>query len=837
METKTPKLDNRTSADIYNQALELAKYYCPEWADKDWNPNHFDPDDPGLVIFKLFSKMSEHLVTQLNKIPDKHRIAFLDFMGIDLLAAKPAQVPLTFYLAEGASGADVPSGTAVASSKDPEVVFETELDMRVVPAKLSAVYSIDPANDTYTDHLNASAKTDKFSVFGEGVEKSIDHVLYLGDEMLFDIRRPVKALKIRFKGENLLEEYFDWWLNGGISHGQITLSSDNLLEIPLTAIPVIKRSTVDDTDSFWLSVRPADGTKVVDAVKPDAVKLPEISAITADLIVGDILPEQAFSNDTPVDVKKGFYPFGEIPKAGDTLYIGSEEAFSKKDARITLDIVIKKENGDKPALAWEYWNGKSWDDLTKFNLMDGTSILAQSGKISFDCPFVETVEINGQSNKWIRVRIASGNYGTASLFEAKNVDDLIKNLATQLTEAQKQGIIKELQDQKITYGKYKESTLKPPFIVSINIQYNYTDQPIQVIKTYNNFHSVDIAADKKFKPYEPVQDKRPALYLGFENDKKIAGASISVYFAVKEKLFSAEPGVTAENADNLISDNAGLKWEYFFSDVQEWKEFRVEDETDSFTTGGIVFLHIPSDIPNTAEFGKNLCWLRISPKSEKALSLPELKGISPNTVWAVNSSTVKDEILGSGTGKTGLSLSFSKKPVLEGEVIEIKEAGIPPDVELKALESEAGVNPLRLVKDEKTGEIKEIWVRWHETRDFALSGPSGRHYTLDRLNGKIFFGDGKRGMLPPRGMNNIVAREYKSGGGSKGNQEPGAVTSLKRKISNIESVINHVSSSGEKIRRTWKKPSPGVPMRSRTGDQPSPGRISNGLRLKLHRML
>ncbi len=802
METKTPRLDNRTSADIYNQALELAKYYCPEWADKDWKPGHFNSDDPGLVIFKLFSKMSEHLVTQLNKIPDKHRIAFLDFMGIDLLAARPAQVPLTFYLAEGASGAEVPSGTAVASSKDPEVIFETERDMRVVPAKLSAVYSIDPAADTYIDHSNASAAVDKFSVFGEGVERSIEHVLYLGDRLLFDIRRPAKDFKIRFKGNNLSGEYFDRWSNGGFSHGQVTLNSDTQLEISLTAIPVIKGSTVDDTDSFWLSVRPAGDTKVV-----DAAKLPEISSITADLTVGDILPEQAFSNDTPVDVKKGFYPFGEIPRAGYTLYIGSEEAFSKKDALITLDIVIiKKENGDKPVLAWEFWNGKSWEVLKNPNLTDGTSMLSQSGEISFKCPLIKTIEINGQSNRWIRVRIASGSYGTASTFEAKNMDDIIKNLKTQLTDEQKKAIIEELQGRNVTYGEYSKSTLKPPFIESINIQYNYTDQPVRAVKTYNNFHykSVNIEKDKKFKPYEPAQDKRPALYLGFENDKKISGTSVSVYFAVKEKLFSAEPGVTAENTDNINSDNAGLKWEYFFSNTQ-WKEFRVEDETNSFTTGGIVFLQIPSDITNTAEFGKNLCWLRISPKNEQALTLPELKGISPNTIWAVNSSTVKDEILGSGTGKTGLSLSFSKKPLLEGEVVEIKETGIPPDSEIKALESEIGVNPLRLVKDEKTGEIKEIWIRWHETRDFALSGPSGRHYTLDRLNGKIFFGDGKRGMLPPRGTNNIVAREYKSGGGSKGNQEPGAVTSLKRKISNIESVTNHISSSGGKDQENLEK--------------------------------
>ncbi|VVB91092.1 Baseplate J-like protein [uncultured archaeon] len=817
METKTPRLDNRTSKDIYNQALELAKHYCPEWADKDWKPDHFDPDDPGLVLFKLFSKMSEHLVTQLNKIPDKHRIAFLDFMGIDVLAARPAQVPLTFYLAEGAAGAEVPSGAAVASSRDPEVVFETELDLRVVPAKLGAVYSINPADDTYTDHSNASAKTDKFSVFGEGVERSIDHVLYLGDEMLFDIRIPVKALKIRFKGENLSGEYFDQWLNGGISHGQITSTSSNQLEIPLIAIPVIKRSTVDDTDSFWLSVRPADGTKIV-----DAVKLPEISAITADLTVSDILPEQAFSNDTPVDVKKGFYPFGEVPKAGDTLYIGSEEAFSKKDATITLNIKLKDNSPTNVTLHWEFWDGKQWALLgisdgsgstfagnKAANFADSTKAFTDSTNtvVSFTCPLIISTEINGQSNRWIRVKIISGDYGKSSMFGVKSIDDVIKILPAEaaLSDQQKNAIKKKMEETKYTWGEYIPSTLKSPFIESIAIQYDYQNKPVQEIKTYNNFHykSVDIA--NKFKPYEPPLDKSPALYLGFENDKKIAGASISVYFAVKEKLFSAEPGVTAQNADNLISDNAGLKWEYFFSDTQGWKEFRVEAETDSFTTGGIVLLHIPSDMTNTAEFGKNLCWLRISPKNEQALSLPELKGISPNTVWAVNSSTVKNEILGSGTGKPGLLLSFSKKPVLEGEVIEIKEAGIPPDAEIKALESETGVNPLRLVKDEKTGEIKEIWIRWHETRDFALSGPSGRHYTLDRLNGKILFGDGKRGMLPPRGTNNVVAREYKSGGGSKGNQEPGAVTLLKRKISNIESVTNHVSSSGGKDQENLEK--------------------------------
>ncbi|TFH40030.1 MAG: hypothetical protein E4G94_10220, partial [ANME-2 cluster archaeon] len=71
MNIKTPHFDKRTSEDVYEQALLLATHYCPEWA-TNWGYRHFDPDDPGLVIFKLFSSMAQHLITQYNRIPEKH---------------------------------------------------------------------------------------------------------------------------------------------------------------------------------------------------------------------------------------------------------------------------------------------------------------------------------------------------------------------------------------------------------------------------------------------------------------------------------------------------------------------------------------------------------------------------------------------------------------------------------------------------------------------------------------------------------------------------------------------------------------------------------------------
>jgi predicted phage baseplate assembly protein len=160
----------------------------------------------------------------------------------------------------------------------------------------------------------------------------------------------------------------------------------------------------------------------------------------------------------------------------------------------------------------------------------------------------------------------------------------------------------------------------------------------------------------------------------------------------------------------------------------------------------------------------------------------------------LNNTTSRNEILGSGSGEPDLTFYFSNRPVLEGQLIEVKESNIPSKDELKVIESEVGMNGLRV--EEESGEIKEVWVSWKEVNNFTLSGPLSRHYVLDRENGKIIFGDGNRGMVPPTGKNNIVAKRYVSGGGSRGNVPSETITSLKKTIPKIDMVTNPVPSSG-----------------------------------------
>ena len=116
----SPKLDDRTYADIVAEALRLIPRYSPEWT------NH-NPSDPGITILELCAFMTELILTRLNKVPEKNYLAFLDMLGIKLQPAQPARALLTFDLVEGVSRQKLHRGLQVSTpqtDEDDAVIFE-----------------------------------------------------------------------------------------------------------------------------------------------------------------------------------------------------------------------------------------------------------------------------------------------------------------------------------------------------------------------------------------------------------------------------------------------------------------------------------------------------------------------------------------------------------------------------------------------------------------------------------------------------------------------------------------------------------------------------------------
>ena len=54
-----------------------------------------------------------------------------------------------------------------------------------------------------------------------------------------------------------------------------------------------------------------------------------------------------------------------------------------------------------------------------------------------------------------------------------------------------------------------------------------------------------------------------------------------------------------------------------------------------------------------------------------------ITGLFLNAVWAIQAQTVRNELLGAGTGEPNQTFFFARNPVLDGEVIEVRELDGP----------------------------------------------------------------------------------------------------------------------------------------------------------------
>jgi hypothetical protein len=144
-----PQLDDRTWQDLVDEVRALIPIYAPQWTDTN-------PSDPGITIIEMFAALVEGLIYRLNRVPDKHYIAFLNLLGITRNPPTPALTHLTFT---AAAGAVVPAGTqaqTVATETEPAVIFETDAETTVLPINLRHAtvvgpYAGAPAALTYQD--------------------------------------------------------------------------------------------------------------------------------------------------------------------------------------------------------------------------------------------------------------------------------------------------------------------------------------------------------------------------------------------------------------------------------------------------------------------------------------------------------------------------------------------------------------------------------------------------------------------------------------------------------------------------------------------------------------
>lgn len=175
MALPVPNLDDRRFQDLVDDAKRMVMRRCPEWTDHNVS-------DPGVTLIETFAYMTDQLLFRLNQVPDRLYVKFLDMIGLRLIPATPAEVPVTFWLSAPAiTSVGVAMGTSVATPRtdlEESILFSTRRDLQIVPCALSQVATQSTSDDSPVDRTEELKLGRHFGSFSPAPQ--VDDVLLVG---------------------------------------------------------------------------------------------------------------------------------------------------------------------------------------------------------------------------------------------------------------------------------------------------------------------------------------------------------------------------------------------------------------------------------------------------------------------------------------------------------------------------------------------------------------------------------------------------------------------------------------------------------------------------------
>lgn len=788
-----PKLDDRKWDDLVREAIDLIPKYCPEWT------NH-NASDPGITLIELFAWLVEILLYRLNRVADKNYLAFLDLMGIELQPPHPSSVNLTFSLVPGARNFQViPAGTSVATNyknDEPPVIFETVKDLVVLPTSIVRCFS--QFHDVYADNTPfIYGRPNQFFEAFMGCQR-VERYIYLRDEHLEALNEEallILGVDTPDSPDTDFPTLCEWEYWNGHRWRELEPSTQELPVgwIAFNGVDGWEPCAINEKDGYWLR-----GRLVNVPQKPEMTNVERIQ-MRIEILGEGVMPEFSAtltSTDDllPVELTKPFYPFHKEPAAECAFYIGNEALFGHPGAKIRLDFELSdavKISGLNPSndlqLVWEYYDGKHWqhigmvnpkgveESLRGLDFDDSTFCFTRNGTVSFTLPSDMTkVKVLDQETYWVRVRINKGDYGQPGMY---------------MLDGDK-------------WAWFDERPLRPPQLKTVRIKYEEASRTPACVLTYNDFRYLDVT-DKvgdnlgQVQVFEPVPDENPSMYLGMNGP--FPNEHVQIYFHTPDNSAAHFERDDRDERflksyyrkmEELYYGNKKIAWEYW--DGKAWRDLGVIDETRAFTESGYIMFLGPKDMAPTRKFGENLFWIRVRLVMGGYEELPRIDHIMFNTVQAVNRRTINFEMIGTGRGTPNQTFALLNAPVLDGEIIWVREKERPRDNEMEELEALYGSD--KFFEVDKRGD--GYWVRWQCVDSFYASHSRSRHYRIDRLTGRISFGDGTRGMMPPFLDQNIRTTHYCIGGGTRGNIGPNQATTIRQAIAYIDGVSNFYSAQG-----------------------------------------
>jgi len=690
-----------------------------------------------------------------------------------------------------------------------------------------------------------------------------EHVLYLGHEDLFNIKGEVEfeltisdwntkiadnqLVSWQYWGETEETKVSDWY-DFEISDEQKVSDTENnktgnKLILKKDNNDEINERELNEIKSRWIRCK-FKKSKILDieGIDIDTIK------IAVQPIEEKIAPDMIFYNDVPLEIpkeKSAVYPFGTRPRQLDTFYIGSQETFSKKDAKVIITFDIDSKVDSNIPIVKVHGVGKEFEGrlreakidtvgkllkLSKDELKDilekenGTktesyystkaiNILEAARKGFYDkSPSLGTVSnnVNGDNEPilsweywdgkgWKAIKKLKGfkldeqtNNGYEFKFlESGGVEFIcpedigVVKVAGQENYWIRVRIISGDYGKELDYdGKnWVPGQINPPIIGKITISYEQeTPTNLEHCLTCNNLEYKDVSVESQ------RENNNFNFFRPLDDEHK------TLYLGFDKKFEKGPISIfySFEEQEFLKENIPKIEW-YYYSQKKQWVGLEVLDNTQNLTRTGTVEFFIPDNFAATSKFGDEIYWIKAVDIEDKIQTSPKVKGIYINTTFATQAESIEDEILGSSDVSANQKFQFTKAPVIT-EKIWVNEIAALPGKEKKRILEENGKDSILESKDE-TGKATEVWVRWEAVEDFFESAPKSRHYVVERATGEVKFGDGVHGMISPVGSDNIKAT-YQVGGGEKGNVGASEISTLKTSIPFADRVTNPEAAEG-----------------------------------------
>jgi hypothetical protein len=287
-----PQLDARDLDRVLADLLERLPAYVPGWQPASTGP--------GQAILQIYARYLRALGERLSQAPEKHRLAFLQMLGLSLIPAQAARAPLVFEGFSGIADSRLPE-RARAGAKLPEqaepLVFETERAIALASARLREIVSLWPGADGYADHSADHLAGRPFTLFKS--LQPIPHALYLAHDELFALTGQCRV-EIGFELEVCASERLPWvweYWDGAVWRGFQAFADEDSADqdqsfdgtLGLSRGGVVRlvsecaqaeRRRVDTVEGYWLRAR-LDGP----LTRGSGLGLPQIRRVWARSLI------------------------------------------------------------------------------------------------------------------------------------------------------------------------------------------------------------------------------------------------------------------------------------------------------------------------------------------------------------------------------------------------------------------------------------------------------------------------------------------------------------------------------------------------------------------------